>query len=129
VARVLGLIPDLLFGSRVQGALTGAGHDVQLVGDVQTARAKAADADVLVVDLTAGHEGADMVASMVAAGELGQTRTLAFYSHVDVATRERAERAGFDVVVPRSRMTREGAELVTRLAARGEGKPLAPAGD
>jgi hypothetical protein len=57
---------------------------------------------------------------MVAGSELGDTRTLAFYSHVDVATRERAERAGFDLVVPRSRMAREGAELVTRLA-RGDG--------
>jgi DNA-binding NarL/FixJ family response regulator len=120
VARVLGLVPDLLFGSRVQGALSAAGHEVQLVGDAQTARSKAAAADVLVVDLTAGQEGADLVESMVAGSELGDTRTLAFYSHVDVATRERAERAGFDLVVPRSRMAREGAELVTRLA-RGDG--------
>ena len=42
-------------------------------------------------------------------------RTLAFYSHVDAAVRERAEEAGFDLVVPRSRMAREGAELVARL--------------
>ena len=48
-------------------------------------------------------------------GELGATRTLAFYSHVDVEVRERAIAAGFDLVVPRSRMNREGAELVTRL--------------
>ena len=37
-----------------------------------------------------------------------------FYSHVDVEVRERALAAGFDLVVPRSRMNREGAELVTR---------------
>ena len=35
---------------------------------------------------------------------------------VDVAVRERALDAGFDLVVPRSRMNREAAELVTRLA-------------
>jgi hypothetical protein len=50
-------------------------------------------------------------------GRLGDVRTLAFYSHVDVEVRERAERAGFDLVVPRSRMAREGADLVERLAA------------
>ena len=44
-------------------------------------------------------------------------RTLGFYSHVDVATRERAERAGFEVVVPRSRMAREGVELVADVLA------------
>jgi hypothetical protein len=36
---------------------------------------------------------------------------------VDARARERAEQAGFDLVVPRSRMAREGADLVTRLAA------------
>jgi hypothetical protein len=36
---------------------------------------------------------------------------------VDVDTRRRAEAAGFDMVVPRSRMNREGAALVDRLAA------------
>jgi hypothetical protein len=35
---------------------------------------------------------------------------------VDIETRERAEQAGFDMVVPRSRMAREGGDLVTRLA-------------
>jgi hypothetical protein len=50
---------------------------------------------------------------------LERTRTLGFYSHVDVQARERAERAGFDLVIPRSRMAREGAELLTRLLVDG----------
>ena len=33
MAHVLALIPDLLFGSRVQGALTAAGHEVALLTD------------------------------------------------------------------------------------------------
>ena len=43
-------------------------------------------------------------------------RTLAFFSHVDTEVGERARAAGFDLVVPRSRMAREGAQLVARLA-------------
>jgi hypothetical protein len=42
---------------------------------------------------------------------------LAFYSHVEGDVRERAEAAGFDLVVPRSRMAREGASLADRLLA------------
>ena len=34
MARVLALIPDLLFGSTVHGALTGAGHQVELVSQL-----------------------------------------------------------------------------------------------
>jgi capsular polysaccharide biosynthesis protein len=43
--------------------------------------------------------------------------TLAFYSHVETEVRERAQAAGFDLVVPRSRMAREGADLAARLLA------------
>ncbi len=125
MARVLVLTRDLLFGSNVQGALTLAGNEVELVGDESRLRERlAADGDgarapaaaVLVADLTDGElDGAGIVSSLRADGSLGATRTLAFYSHVEVAARESAERAGFDLVVARSRMAREGAELVAGL--------------
>ena len=118
MARVVALVPDLLFGSKIHAALTAAGHEVALTGDEQEARAQVPEADVLVVDLASGTvDGAALVEAMRAADELSGTRTLAFYSHVDVEVRERALAAGFDLVVPRSRMNREGADLVTRLAA------------
>lgn len=123
MARVLALTADLLFGSRVQGALMAAGHDVELIVDGGSLRDRLADgaapeADVLVVDLTdAQLDGATVVAALNSEGELNSTRTLGFYSHVEADARERAERAGFDLVIPRSRMAREGAELLARLLA------------
>jgi hypothetical protein len=42
---------------------------------------------------------------------------LGYYSHVDVETRQRAEAAGVDLVVPRSRMARELPALAERLLA------------
>jgi hypothetical protein len=104
VARVALLCPDLLFGSKVQGALRAAGHEV--VG------ADAA-ADVLVVDLTAD------VASRLDAVRAAAVPTLAFYSHVEQDVRREAEEAGVTRVVPRSRMAREGPALVE--AVLGEG--------
>jgi len=122
MARVVALVPDLLFGSNVQGALVAGGHEVELIADQAGLRDRLGDATappaaVLLVDLTDGDlGGADIVESLVQGGELGRTRTLGFYSHVDAPARERAEQAGFDQVVPRSRMAREGAELVRRLS-------------
>ncbi len=114
MARVVALIPDLLFGSRVLADLSGAGHEVQLVSALAGPAGLPVDVDVLVVDLTDERlQGADL------AKALDGPRTLGFYSHVDTATRERAVDAGFDLVVPRSRMAREGAKLVTRLAEDG----------
>jgi DNA-binding NarL/FixJ family response regulator len=122
MACVVALVADLLFGSRVQGALTAAGNQVELIGNQTRLRNRLAEAGeppaVLVVDLTDEDlDGAAVVESLSRAGELARTRTLGFYSHVDAPARERAEQAGFDLVVPRSRMAREGAELVARLAA------------
>ena len=118
MARVAALVPDLLFGSKVVSMLEDAGHEVMLCSQEDEAWAQAEQAQVLVVDLTSDAvDGATLVDSMRSAGELKGTRTLAFYSHVEADTRRRAEEAGFDLVVPRSRMAREGAELVGRLSS------------
>jgi hypothetical protein len=113
VARVVAFIPDLLFGSNVLGALRAAGYDVVLVGDEDALGRELAGADVLVVDLTVD------AGSRIGLERPPDIRTLAFYSHVEAEVREAAEQAGFDLVVPRSRMAREGPRLVERLLPRG----------
>jgi hypothetical protein len=107
VARVVAVFDDLLLGSHVLGML-GA-HEARLSGggDVNLD-----GVDVLIVDLAATtFDGVALVESL----EVGDTKTLGVYSHVDVETRRRAEDAGFDLIVPRSRMAREGAALVEKL--------------
>ncbi len=122
-AVVLLVTGDLLFGSRVQGALQAAGHRVEMVADEQGVRARLdaparAAVSLLVVDLTdEALQGAAIVGSLTADGLLARTPTLGYFSHVDVAARERAQLAGFDLVVPRSRMAREGAALVAQMLA------------
>jgi hypothetical protein len=103
MARVALLCPDLLFGSKLQGALRAAGHEVL---------PSEAEADVLVVDLTADPD--ERIAASAGAG----APRLGFYAHVEQDVRRRAEEAGFDRVVPRSRMAREPAALVEGLLAR-----------
>lgn len=118
MARVAALIPDLLFGSKVQASLEAAGHEVDLIsGDVE-AWDEVGGIDVLVVDLTADLDGIGLVETLAAGGELHDVRTLGFFAHVQPEVRDRALAAGFDQVVPRSRMAREGADLVGRLAAQ-----------
>jgi hypothetical protein len=111
-ARVIAFIPDLLFGSNVLGALSAAGHETVLVSDPSRIAAELPGAGVLIVDLTA--DAGERI-EQVRAIPLEGVRSLAFYSHVEADVRAAAEDAGFDLVVPRSRMAREGASLVTRL--------------
>jgi CheY-like chemotaxis protein len=115
VARVVALVPDLLFGSNVAGQLAAGGHEVELAGSLEQAVAKVPEADVVVVDLT-GDLDPLAVADAVAGAQPGEPPPLlAFYAHVQPQVRDRAQNAGFALVVPRSRMAREGAALVDSL--------------
>jgi hypothetical protein len=117
VARVVAFIPDLLFGSNVVGALTAAGHEVALVSDQEGVRRELPNAQALVIDLTT--DPAARIEQASALMRSHDVRTLAFYSHVEQDVRAQADQAGFDLVIPRSRMAREGAAIVTRLVEGG----------
>ena len=116
MTSVVALFDDLLLGSNVLGMLRAAGHEARLTGNAADAHPDGAA--VLIVDLASpGFDGVAVVEALRAGGDLGDTRTLGVYSHVDADTKRRAEAAGFDLVVPRSRMAREGPALVERLSA------------
>ncbi len=117
MARVVAFIPDLMFGSKVVSGLRAAGHEPVLASDLEAARAALPGAAVLVVDLT--YDAPDRIEQVRLVRPAG-VRTLAFYSHVETDVRDLGQRAGFDLVIPRSRMAREGAALVDRLV-EGEG--------
>jgi DNA-binding response OmpR family regulator len=120
MARVALLCPDLMFGSRVEEALRAAGHDVTRYGAEHVARAAIDGSDALVLDLTADEfDAAGLVESLRTGGRLHGTVTVGFYPHVQQEVRRRADEAGVDVVVPRSRMAREGAAVVEGALARG----------
>ncbi|MEA2161550.1 MAG: hypothetical protein QOD66_3930 [Solirubrobacteraceae bacterium] len=117
MARVVAYVPDLLFGSNVLGMLQAGGHEVKLASQPGEVTGALAGIDVLVVDLTADSaERIEQVRALALDPET--TRVLGFYSHVEADVRAQAEQAGFDLVIPRSRMAREGAQLVKRLSER-----------
>lgn len=105
MASVQILTDDLLFGSRLAAELGAAGHSVS------QGPAPGADADAIVADLT--HDASARIAALTAP----RPPVLAFYSHVETAVREQALAAGLDVVVPRSRIAREGPALLAALLA------------
>ncbi len=115
MAHVVAFIPDLMFGSRVVSALEAGGHQIEL----RAALDEPPHADLLIVDLTA--DAAERI-EQVRRGRAAGMPVLAFYAHVEADVRAQAERAGLDLVVPRSRMAREGAALAERLLAGGGGE-------
>jgi CheY-like chemotaxis protein len=113
VPRVVALAPDLFFATKIEETLRAAGHEVQVTSTVDETLAAAEQARVVIADLHAdGLDPAEF------AERLDGKALLGFYSHVETEARRRGEEAGFDLVVPRSRMAREMPELVAALAAR-----------
>lgn len=106
MARVLSIATDLMLASRVDAALTAAGHHVVLSGSLE--EAPLGEVELVVADLDV-----ESAAALVAVG----VPVLGYYSHVDVDTRQVAEEAGVDLVVPRSKMARELPALVAQLLA------------
>ena len=98
MARVAVVVPDLLFGSRVQGGVEAAGHEVV---------AADADPDLVIADV-------EVIDPKAVRGP----RRLGFYPHVQPELKKRADDAGFDMVVPRSRIARELPDLVDKLLAK-----------
>jgi hypothetical protein len=94
-----------MFASRIEATLGAAGHDVEVASSVAEASG-IERAELVVVDL-------DREPPVAVVG-LG-VPVLGFYAHLNVETREAAQAAGVDLVVPRSRMAREMPELVDRL--------------
>ena len=101
MARIVVVTGDLLFGSKIQQTLAGAGHDVEL------SEAIAIDADLLVVDLPE----LDDLSSL---SDL-DCPVLGYYSHVDPGPRDAALEMGVEAAVPRSRLVREMTDLVSDL--------------
>jgi hypothetical protein len=104
VARVLSIAADLMLGSKVDAMLGAAGHEVTTAPSIEESTWEGKD--LIVADLDVENPEA-----LVGLG----VPVLGYYSHVDVETKEAAEAAGVDLVVPRSRMARELPDLVEGL--------------
>lgn len=104
MARILSIAADLMLGSKVEAQLTAAGHEVDTHPAIEETSWDGVD--LIVADLDLENPEALVGLGMPVLG---------YYSHVDVQTREAAEAAGVDLVVPRSRMARELPDLAKRL--------------
>lgn len=104
MARVLSISTDLMLGSKVEAQLSAAGHEVTTAASIEEGTWEGID--LIVADLDVENPEALVGFGMPVLG---------YYSHVDVETRQAAEAAGVDLVVPRSRMARELPALAERL--------------
>jgi CheY-like chemotaxis protein len=129
MAKVLVLVDDLFFGTRIAETARHVGVELEAVstGNALVEKAlpdagasSAAGAQrvatqkpaLIVVDLNARTDALDALTRLQAAGN--QTPVVAFLSHVQTELAERARAAGCSEVMPRSRFTQELAAILGR---------------
>lgn len=110
--RVLAVVPDLFFASKLAATARVSGVELDLVPAARAAaRLAQAPASLAIVDLHA-KDAVPLVGSLK--GAAPRVPVVGFYSHVDTALRDDALAAGADAVLPRSQFVIKLAALLSR---------------
>ena len=110
--RVLAVVPDLFFATKIAATAKMAGVELELVPPQRAAERMArAPAALVILDLQAQDAIALVSALKLAAPKVP---VVGFFSHVEVALRTSALAAGVDAVLPRSQFVVKLAALLSR---------------
>jgi hypothetical protein len=117
MARIAVLVTDLMLASRVRTSLEASGHRVD--------QGSEPPADPAAIPAAADGDGVDLVVADLDAVPPERLAGLdvpviGFYQHTDTEMKARADGAGLEMAVPRSRMVRELPELVSGLVSRSD---------
>ncbi|MBI3485148.1 MAG: hypothetical protein HY012_08360 [Acidobacteria bacterium] len=116
MGRVVALVDDIFFIAKMKETAKQTGVALETAG-TPAALAEAARADatsLLIVDLNA-RGSIEAIEMLRAAGNT--LPVIAFFAHVQAELAERARVAGCEQVMPRSKFTRELAEILRRVNA------------
>lgn len=111
--RILGLMHDLLFRSKVDAVSHAAGVDVVYAGSLDEANARCAEEPptIVFVDLADPQFPAIDTAGAIRIAAPG-ARLIGFASHVDLKALRAAGDAGFEMTLSRSEFTQRLPELL-----------------
>jgi CheY-like chemotaxis protein len=115
---IVAVVSDLIFDAKVAGMARATGINVQVVRTTAAALERLDSADGLIVDLHLDPPAGDPLALIRAArASRPELRIVAFVSHVQFEHAEAGRRAGADEVLPRSRFSKQLADVLRRLAS------------
>lgn len=121
MADVVALVDDLFFQAKLQETARQAGVALQCVRSAEALleHARQAPAVLYIVDLNACGNPLSAIAQLRAVDR--NAKLVAFLSHIQIELAEQARAAGCHEVLPRSKFTRELANILQR-AHHGEAR-------
>lgn len=114
MGRVLALVDDLMFQSKILETARHTGAEVKIFGtaDALLAEVQAESPALVLADLNARAAPLEAIERLRAAGSV--VPVIGFYSHVQADLAERARASGCSEVMPRSKFTQQLAAILTR---------------
>ena len=102
--RILAVVSDLMFVSKISAAAKQAGCPVEYFRQSEKLKqASSAAPCIVIVDLNEkGLDPVALIANLKAAPETRHVQVIAYLSHVQHELKREAEKAGADLVLPRS---------------------------
>jgi len=112
--RVLAAVTDLIFVSKISAAARQAGCPIEYFRDPEKLRqAAAGEPCFVIVDLNVtGFDPVALIANLKASPTTRQATVIAYLSHVQHELKREAEKAGADLVLPRSAFSQNLLEIL-----------------
>lgn len=118
--KIIAVLDDLFFSSKIREAAKALDLDLEFVKNPDGLKEKilSETPSLIVFDLNskAGNP-LENIKNIKSAGELKQVPVIGFLSHVQTELKEEADRAGCDVVIPRSKFSKNLREILTKYSA------------
>ena len=116
MGKVVAMVEDIFFIAKMKETAKQSGVELETAGTAEAlaAAAKSDATSLLIVDLNA-RGSIEAIEQLRASGNT--LPVIAYLSHVQVELAERARAAGCTEVMPRSKFTRELAEILSRAKA------------
>ncbi|HWP45324.1 MAG TPA: response regulator [Blastocatellia bacterium] len=113
--RVIALVEDMFFASRIRGAAEQSGRlMVRVRSQDELERELAEPADLILIDLNSSRpDPLAAIAFLKSRDETAAIPMVGFLSHVQIDLMRQAESAGCDYVLPRSKFTQLLGQIIS----------------
>ena len=120
--RVVAVVPDLLFATRIGETAARLGIVLEQCGPAQAlARVRRERPDLVILDLHAPGDPVSLARTLKSDPETRSVPLVGFYAHVDRTVRDAALAAGVDQVLARSAFSARLPNLLAGAGGQGEG--------
>jgi PleD family two-component response regulator len=118
--KILAVLDDLFFSSKIREAAKTLDVDLEFVKNPDGFKEKilSEKPSLIIFDLNSrAGSPLEIIKGIKSSSELKQIPLIGFLSHVQIELRNEADRAGCDLVIPRSKFSKDLREILRRYSA------------